>query len=653
VLSRILRTAAKLVATLAAVAVVVGAIYKIGEHTIQNLLLRESESQIAGWYSGAMRAAAGDPTRLIGNIRAPIEMDALQRARIDSLLHVDPDGRVMPLVGTRSDEAEFRAALGAEAEKQGQPVSPANGTYNQDRISWLKPGPFRVWAVVGAAEDGSRFAARISNVQAPAALMTAFQKELLYKVGVAVVAFFAFMGGYTYRAQRVRDENEQIRYLAMHDELTELPNRKQFDTALNEALEKAGAGQAEAECSHKVALLLFDLDGFKAVNDTLGHPVGDGLLKAAAQRIGGSLRGGDLIARLSGDEFAIIVPKVAEVGNLVPLAERVQALLTKPFRIDGHEVMIGCSMGIAVAPDNGDSIKALMRSADYALYRAKSEGKRTWRFFDPSMAEDMKSRRTLEDGLRLALERNLLSLMYQPQIDLESSNIIGYEALLRWRLPGKGLVPTSIFLSVAEETGLIIPMGEWVIRQAVRDCLLLPPYLRVAINLSAAQLKRDGIEDLIEATLKGHQVDPARIEIEVNESILGRHEEANFERLEKIRALGVQIVMDNFGVGTSSLGLLTRYPFDKIKVARRFVTGIHDDEKTRAIVAAICNLGRSLGMQVAGEGVETPEHAAILRAAGCSQAQGYHFGHPQNLDELLNSLPGRCEDDDELAEIVA
>jgi predicted signal transduction protein with EAL and GGDEF domain len=344
--------------------------------------------------------------------------------------------------------------------------------------------------------------------------------------------------------------------------------------------------------------------------------------------------------RAQGRDPALRPGRLSEVGNLVPLAERVQALLTKPFRIDGHEIMIGCSMGIAVSPDNGDTIKSLLRSADFALYRAKSEGKRTWRFFDPRMAEDMKSRRTLEDGLRVALERNLLTLMYQPQIDLESGQIVGYEALLRWRLPGKGLVPTSIFLSVAEETGLIIPMGEWVIRQAMRDCLLLPGDARVAINLSAAQLVRDGVEGVIETALNSYKIDPARIEIEVNESILGRHEERNFDRLEKIRALGVPIVMDNFGVGTSSLGLLTRYPFDKIKIARQFVNAIDDDQKSRAIVAAICNLGRSLGMQVAGEGVETPEHAAILRAAGCTQAQGYHFGHPESLEELLHALGG-------------
>jgi diguanylate cyclase (GGDEF)-like protein len=620
------------------------AVILVGTQSIRNLLLQQSVNQITAWYSGAVRASQGDLERIVAGLDHPLEIEALRRARIDSLLLVEPTGAVRPVIGSGSEVADFRAALGNGKLPEDNSTASGTSVYTQDSISWMQPGPFRVWVVLGN-EGGTRLAVRNPNLAAPAALVSSFKRNLLFSTGIAVIAFFTFMGGYSYRAKRARDDSDHIRFLAMHDDLTELPNRKKFETTLTEALENNTEGE------HKVAVLLFDLDGFKSVNDTLGHPVGDGLLKAAAQRIGSSLRGGDLLARLSGDEFAIVVPKVAEVGNLVPLAERVQALLTKPFRIEGHEIMIGCSMGIAVSPDNGDSIKTLLRSADFALYRAKSEGKRTWRFFDPRMAEDMKSRRTLEDGLRVALERDLLTLMYQPQIDLDSSDVIGYEALLRWRLPGKGLVPTSIFLSVAEETGLIIPMGEWVIRQAMRDCLLLPENARLAINLSAAQLVRDGVEELIESALNASNLDPNRIEIEVNESILGRHEERNFDRLERIRALGVPIVMDNFGIGTSSLGLLTRYRFDKIKIARQFVTGIDDDQKKRAIVAAICNLARSLGMRVAGEGVETPEHAAILRAAGCSQAQGYHFGHPQTLEELLSSLDGR-EDKPALAHIA-
>jgi diguanylate cyclase (GGDEF)-like protein len=380
---------------------------------------------------------------------------------------------------------------------------------------------------------------------------------------------------------------------------------------------------------------MIDLDGFKSVNDTLGHPIGDGLLRAAAKRLQGSVRGDDLLARLSGDEFAILVPVVEDTASLKPFADRVLDLLSTSFRIDGHEILISGSLGIAVAPDNGDTADQLVRNADFALYRAKSEGRRTWRFFDPKMAEDQKSRRTLEDGLRFALENDLFTLLYQPQYDLVSNQITGYEALLRWRLPGKGLVPTSMFLSIAEETGLIIPMGEWVIRQVARDCAILPPDAQIAINLSAAQLKRHGIEAFIEDTLGAHNVDPKRIDIEVNESILGRNEDDAFARLETIREIGVSIVMDNFGVGTSSLGLLSRYPFDKIKVDRSFMSGIDDNEKKRAVVAAICSLGRSLGMRVAGEGVESREHADILREAGCGQAQGYYFGHPESLDTLF------------------
>ena len=310
---------------------------------------------------------------------------------------------------------------------------------------------------------------------------------------------------------------------------------------------------------HKAALFVLDLDGFKAVNDTLGHPVGDGLLKACAKRLKASLRSGDLLARLSGDEFAIVVPKLTDPAMLAPLAERVLNLLSSPFRVDGHELQIGCSIGLAVAPDNGADIGTLMRNADFALYRAKSEGRRTWRFFDPKMAEDLASRRTLEDGLRHALENDHFQLLYQPQIELSTGRTIGYEAMLRWRLPGKGLVPAAVFVSIAEETGLVVPIGEWVIRQAARDCALIPPDRQVAINLSATQLKRDGIDTFIIETLKSHRIPPGRIEIEVNETILGRNEGAAFARLEKIRDAGVRVVMDSFGVGTLSLGLLSRY----------------------------------------------------------------------------------------------
>jgi EAL domain-containing protein (putative c-di-GMP-specific phosphodiesterase class I) len=251
------------------------------------------------------------------------------------------------------------------------------------------------------------------------------------------------------------------------------------------------------------------------------------------------------------------------------------------------------------------------------------------------MAEDLASRRTLEDGLRHALENDHFQLLYQPQIELATGKTVGYEAMLRWRLPGKGLVPASVFVSIAEETGLVVPIGEWVIRQVARDAALIPADRRVAINLSATQLKRDSIETFILETLKSHKVTPDRIEIEVNETILGRNETAAFSRLEKIRDAGVRIVMDSFGVGTLSLGLLSRYSFDKIKVDRTFL--MNDEQKSGAVLAAICSLGRSLGFRVAGQGVETIEHAQLLRAAGCSEAQGYYFAPPMPLEQLLRS----------------
>ena len=225
------------------------------------------------------------------------------------------------------------------------------------------------------------------------------------------------------------------------------------------------------------------------------------------------------------------------------------------------------------------------------------------------------------------------SSLYQPQIELSTGRTIGYEAMLRWRLPGKGLVPAAVFVSIAEETGLVVPIGEWVIRQAARDCALIPPDRQVAINLSATQLKRDGIDTFIIETLKSHRIPPGRIEIEVNETILGRNEGAAFARLEKIRDAGVRVVMDSFGVGTLSLGLLSRYSFDKIKVDRSFL--MNDEHKGGAVLAAVCSLGRSLGFRVAGQGVETIEHAQLLRAAGCSEAQGYYFAPPMPLEQLL------------------
>lgn len=624
-----------LIASMAvSVCLLAGLIY-IGQFSIRAMLVRDASAKALVWFQYSVENRA-DALIALSRDSSQLAPKSLKTAGIDALVLIDGNNNVVLAAGTdQAAVTDFTAATAEIREHQDLAMLEVpTGAYTIGNVGLISKSRFSTWIAFPASPDGSvRLAARFVQSQSASELALRFRREFIYSGGVAAVTFFAFMGGFTYRARQIEEDEEDLRFLALHDELTGLPNRKQFEDKLKEAV------AAAERYSHKCALLIIDLDGFKSINDTLGHPIGDGLLRAAANRLKSSVRGDDLLARISGDEFAILVPVIEDTASLKPFADRILDLLSTSFRIDGHEILISGSMGIAVAPDNGDTADQLVRNADFALYRAKSEGRQTWRFFEPKMAEALKSRRTLEDGLRFALENDLFTLLYQPQYDLVSNEVTGYEALLRWRLPGKGLVPTSMFLSIAEETGLIIPMGEWVIRQVARDSAVLPPDVRIAINLSAAQLKRQGIETFIEDTFSAYNVDPKRIDIEVNESLLGRNEDDAFARLETIREIGVSIVMDNFGVGTSSLGLLSRYPFDKIKVDRSFMSGIDGNEKKRAVVSAICSLGRSLGMKVAGEGVESREHADILREAGCSQAQGFYFGHPEGLDVLFRQQP--------------
>lgn len=425
---------------------------------------------------------------------------------------------------------------------------------------------------------------------------------------------------------------ERIRHLAHYDSLTDLPNRVLFWDRLHQALAMA------RRHNEQVAILCIDLDHFKEVNDTLGHAAGDRLLKEAAQRLRGSLRDSDTLARLGGDEFAVIMSNLREGPLAAECAKRIVEALSVTFDLDGNEAVIGASVGIALSnPAEEDDPETLLRCADLALYRAKTEGRGAFRFFAEEMNVRLQARKLLERQLRHAMIEGQFELYYQPQVEAGSWRILGVEALIRWRHPERGLIMPSEFVPLAEETGLIVPLGEWVLRTA---CKQAQPWgdLRLAVNLSATQFRQPGLEDAVARALADSGFDPQRLEVEVTETILLQDIEASLAALRKIKRLGVRIAMDDFGTGYSSLSYLRTFPFDKIKIDRSFVHDLGQAEEASAIVRAVVQLGRSLGIRTSAEGVETRSQADILLLDGCDEVQGYHFGLPMSVGELETML---------------
>jgi diguanylate cyclase (GGDEF)-like protein len=420
----------------------------------------------------------------------------------------------------------------------------------------------------------------------------------------------------------------QATYLAQHDSLTGLPNRAHTRERLGEAVERWRRHGTEA------AVLCLDLDGFKEVNDTLGHPVGDALLRACAQKLAEIVRATDLVARLGGDEFCVLMGEVGGPADVETLCERVVAALAAPFAVDGHEVAVTTSVGAAMLPTDGADPDLLLRNADIALYRAKAEGRNRHRFFEPAMEERLRQRRFIEAGLRAAIARGQLELHYQPQVATGSGLLLGYEALVRWRHPERGLIAPGEFIPIAEETGLIVPLGAWVIAEACR-ALAGWPGLRVAVNLSPLQFRHGRLVDVVREALAENRIEPARLELEVTESVLIGNTEEALTVLERLRGLGVRLAMDDFGTGYSSLSYLQRFRFDKLKVDRSFIREITGDDGKRAIVRSVLDLGRGLGMETCAEGVETEEQRAILAEEGCTQVQGFLFGGPQPIDRVV------------------
>jgi len=431
---------------------------------------------------------------------------------------------------------------------------------------------------------------------------------------------------------KIVEREQRITQLAFNDQLTGLPNRTMFQQQLEHHFRVATGGGS------LFALHCLDLDQFKVINDTLGHPAGDALLVETGRRVQDAARG-HFVARLGGDEFVVLQTVGDDRDAIDRLARDILASITQPIIIDGNEFAPSTSIGIAIAPQDGDNGGALLRSADLALYRAKEAGRGTYAFFEESLNERAQQRRQVEADLRLALERDEFELLYQPLFDLEHNRICSFEALLRWRHPKRGLVSPAEFIPVAEDTGLIVPLGAWVIREACSRAASWPEHVRVAVNVSAVQFHRGALNESILRALADSGLAPNRLEVEITESIFLEGGETTLRLLHALRSLGVRIALDDFGTGYSSLSYLQSFPFDKLKIDRSFIQNLLTREGAIAIVHAITELANTLGMETTAEGVEETAQLMELRAHGCSSVQGYLFAEPMaagDVDKLFS-----------------
>jgi len=427
-----------------------------------------------------------------------------------------------------------------------------------------------------------------------------------------------------------RQNEARIRHLARHDALTDLPNRIEF-------LDQMARAEAGLQRGEMAAVLYIDLDHFKAVNDTLGHAVGDEVIKQAAVRLWGTTRETDLLARLGGDEFAILLRPIESGDTAAKVADRIIKAMSAPMNVGGQQIEIGASVGIAVGPVDGISTDQLVNNADLALYKAKSEGRSNYHFFETGMDADLQQRRAIEAGLRLALPRNELRLMFQPLLDIKENRVTCVEALLRWDHDERTISPVE-FVPVAEETGLIVPIGVWVLNQACKAAASWPGDVRVAVNLSPVQFRQRDLVAQVKSALFEAKLPPARLELEITESLLLTDSEATIQALHELRAMGVRISMDDFGTGYSSLSYLRSFPFDKIKIDRSFMRDLTTRADSQAIIKAVIGLGQSLGMSTTAEGVETEEQLAMVRDQGVSEVQGFLFSPPLPPVALANLL---------------
>jgi diguanylate cyclase (GGDEF)-like protein len=450
------------------------------------------------------------------------------------------------------------------------------------------------------------------------------------------VAGFALLAAFVLRYMRrtavaIAAGESRLRHLAMHDPLCGLPNRIYFSERLETIIDEVSHGAATA------AVFYIDLDHFKDVNDTLGHPVGDELIRSVTLRLSHALRGDDLVARLGGDEFAVVSRTGGDRAQIMAVSERIISALCAPYAINKQNIVIGASIGIAVIDRTCGGSADVMRYADMALYRAKNEGRNRACIYDSVMDADVANRKLMEIDLRRAIETDKIRLVYQPLVNASGEKLIGVEALCRWSDASRGEVPPSEFIPIAEHSGLIIELGEWVLRRACLDGKAWPS-LSVAVNVSPLQFRRPDFVSVVERILNETGFDPKRLELEVTESTLIGNVDGAEAAMRRLKSLGVRLALDDFGTGYSSLQYLRRFPFDKLKIDRSFVHSIEKAADAAAIVHAVVSLGRGLGMKVTAEGVETADQQLFLRAAGVHSMQGYRFGRAVPAAEISERI---------------
>jgi diguanylate cyclase (GGDEF)-like protein len=431
----------------------------------------------------------------------------------------------------------------------------------------------------------------------------------------------------------------QLSYMAQHDFLTDLPNRMLLNDRLKQAISLA------RRHGHRIAVLFLDLDRFKHINDSLGHVLGDQLLQAVAMRLKACVRRSDTVGRQGGDEFVLILSELDVPENAAGSAAKLLAALNVPYHIGLHDLHVPASIGVSIYPDDAADAETLINNADTAMYQAKENGRNTFQFFKQEMIVRAVERQFIESSLRVALERKEFSLHYQPKIELCSGAIVGVEALLRWRHPERGFIPPAQFVAIAEDTGLILPIGRWVLREACRQSRAwldagLPP-MPMAVNISAIEFRSEDFVESIRAVLKETRLDPQCLELELTESVLMKHAESTVSMLQALKSIGVQLAVDDFGTGYSSLSYLRQFPIDSLKMDQSFVHEISSKADDAVIVSAVISMGNSLKKRVIAEGVETREQLDFLTAAGCEEAQGYYFSAPMEADEFATLLEAR------------